>query len=206
FGLGWYWFYARKRVKREYSLLHVIERLTGEDSTGYLVDEELREILINRDEIEQNHFKELIKNCEILELNKLLHPDEFAKLISKKLSKKIDIDDEKLYEILKNKENDSNVVIHPGVAIFSHTIPDKDKFEILLVRTKKGLILSDDIDPVYAFFVILASPDQRSFYLHTLMWIAEIAEKIDFNNDWINADDVDDLRALILDSWKKREF
>jgi len=49
FGFGWYWFYARDKIWREYSLLHVVERVTGQKSTGYLVDEELREILIERD-------------------------------------------------------------------------------------------------------------------------------------------------------------
>ncbi|HEC86839.1 MAG TPA: amino acid permease, partial [Thermoplasmatales archaeon] len=48
---GWYLLYARPKIKREYALLHVIERITGMESTGYLMDEELREILIERDDI-----------------------------------------------------------------------------------------------------------------------------------------------------------
>jgi len=41
FGFLWYWFFARDKIWREYSLLHLIERVTGNKSTGYLVDEEL---------------------------------------------------------------------------------------------------------------------------------------------------------------------
>ena len=50
-GFVWYWFYARDKVWREYSLLHLVERVTGEKNTGYLLDEELREILIERDDV-----------------------------------------------------------------------------------------------------------------------------------------------------------
>ncbi|MEF8879608.1 MAG: amino acid permease [Candidatus Thermoplasmatota archaeon] len=206
FGFAWYWFYARDKIWREYSLLHVVERLTGEKNTSYLLDEELREILIQRDEIEERHFKNLIKECEIIELDKLLHPDDFAKLISQKLSQRLDMDEDKLYNILNSKKYDSNMVSHPGVAIFSHVVPGRDKFEIALVRTKKGLILSDEVEPVYAFFVILASPDQESFYYHSLVWITQIAEIDDFKEKWIEADDVDELRELILENWEKREL
>ena len=49
-GFIWYWIFARDKIWREYSLLHVVERVTGEKKTGYLLDEELREILIERDD------------------------------------------------------------------------------------------------------------------------------------------------------------
>ena len=59
FGFLWYWFYARDKIWREYSLLHVFERLTGEKSTSFMIDEELREILIDRDNISEKRFEEL---------------------------------------------------------------------------------------------------------------------------------------------------
>jgi hypothetical protein len=59
FGFCWYWFYARDKIWREYSLLHVVERVTGEKSTGYLVDEELRQVLIERDQLEEKRSKEI---------------------------------------------------------------------------------------------------------------------------------------------------
>ena len=66
-------------------------------------------------------------------------------------------------------------------------------------------MLADDADPIHAFFVIVASPDQQSFYLHSLMWIVQITEETDFEEKWINAKDIDELRDIILSSWKKRK-
>ena len=103
------------------------------------------------------------------------------------------------------REREPNIILHPGIAIFSHIIKGRDKFDIVLVRSKKGLIVSDDIDPIHAFFVIVASPDQQSFYLHSLMWIVQIAEETDFEKEWIKAKDIDELRDIILSSWKIRK-
>ena len=205
FSFLWYWFYARDKIWREYTLLHVLERATGQKSTGYLVDEELREILIQRDQLEEEGFEEQIKKCEVIDLYKYMRPDKFSLLIAEKLTKRIGIRIDKLYKFLRKREKDSNVVIHPGIAIVSHIIKGRDKFEILLVRSRKGIILSDDVDPIHAFFVIVASPNQKNFYLHSLMWIVQIAEGVDFRTEWLIAKDDGELKDIILTAWKKRE-
>ena len=97
-------------------------------------------------------------------------------------------------------------MLHPGIAIFSINIPGKDKFKILAVRTKKGLVVSDEIDPIYASFAVVASPDQHNFYLHCLMWIVQMAKYCDFDRAWKNAKDEEELRSLLLQAWKKREI
>ncbi len=205
FGFGWYWFFARDKIWREYSILHVVERITGEKSTGHLLDEELREILMGRDDIDEKRFEQFVKNCKVFDLDKYLLPDEFAKLMAHELAGRLDIDERNLYDLFKKKETDSNIVVHPGVAILSHTIKGRDKFEMILVRSKKGLIISDNVDPIHSFFLIVASPDQQSFYLHSLMWIIQIAEETDFEEEWVKAQDSKELKNIILQSWKKRK-
>jgi amino acid transporter len=205
FGFGWYWFFARDKIWREYSLLHVIERITGEKSTGYLVDEELREVLIDRDQLEEERFKKVIKNCEVIDLYKYIRPDKLALLIAERLTIRLDISIDKLYTLLRKKEKDSNVVIHPGISVVSNMIKGKDKFELIIVRSKMGIILTDNIDPIRAFFIIVSSPDKKSLYLHTLMWLIQIAEETDFEKEWVNAKDEEELRKIILKSWKKRK-
>ena len=205
FGFGWYWFYARDVIWREYSLLHIVERITGEKSTGYLVDEELREILIDRDQLEEERFENLIKKCDVLDLFKYERPDKFAKLMAEKLTKRLDIEEDKLFNLLMKREKDSNIVIHPGIAVVSHMIKGRDKFEIIIVRSKMGIFLANDLPPIHAFFIIVASPDTKSLYLHSLMWIVQIAEETDFEIEWQKAKDEEELRDIFLKSWKKRK-
>jgi amino acid transporter/mannitol/fructose-specific phosphotransferase system IIA component (Ntr-type) len=205
FGFGWYWIYARDKIWREYSLLHVVERITGEKSTGYLVDEELREILIDRDQLEEERFENLIKKCDVLDLFKYEQPDKFARLMAEKLTKRLGIEEDKLFDLLMKREKDSNIVIHPGIAVVSHMIKGRDKFEIFIVRSKMGIFLSKDKPPIHAFFIIVASPDMNSLYLHSLMWIVQIAEETDFDIEWQKAKDEEELRDIFLKSWRNRK-
>ena len=204
-GFLWYWFFARDKIWCEYTLLHLIERITGEKSTGFMVDEELREIIIERDNLGEQRFENLIKKCEVIDLYKYLPPDKLAQVIADKLANRLGTDENKLYSLIMKREKDSNVVISPGIAIVSHIIKGRDKFEMLLVRSRKGIILSDDVDPIHAFFVIVVSPDQKNFYLHSLMWVVQIAEETDFETEWLIAKDDEELKNIIMAAWKKRK-
>jgi amino acid transporter len=204
-GFLWYWFFARDKIWREYSLLHVVERVTGEKKTGYLLDEELREILIERDDVTEKRFEDILRTCEIIDVFKYERPDKFAWLVANKLAKRLNIDKKELYGFIMKREKDSNVMVHPGIAILSNIIDGRDKFEIILVRSKKGIILFDDVPPVHAFFVVVSSSEQQSFYMHSLMWIVQIAEETNFEKEWLNAKDSKELREIILSSWRKRK-
>ena len=207
FGFVWYGLYARDKIWREYTFLNVIERVTGQKSSSYLVDEELREIIIERDNLQEKRFEKAVKNAEVVDLYKYMKPDKFNQLIAEKLSKKLNIKVDKLSRLLLKRERDSNVVIHPGVAIVSHTIKGRDKFEILLVRSRMGIVLKDNMDPIHAFFIIVASPDEKNYYMHALMWIIRVAEEEDFDKKWVNAKDAEGLKQILLDIWeKKREI
>jgi mannitol/fructose-specific phosphotransferase system IIA component (Ntr-type) len=103
------------------------------------------------------------------------------------------------------KEKDSNVMIHPGIAILSNIIDGRDKFEIILVRSKNGIILSDNAPPVHAFFIVVSTSEQQSFYMHSLMWIVQITEETNFEKEWLNAKNSKELREIILSSWRKRK-
>ena len=203
FSLSWYLIFARDKIWREYSLLHVVEKVTGKKSTGYLVDEELREVLIERDQLEEKRFEDTIKNCEVIDLYKYITPNKLALLLAERLTKRVDINIDKLYKLLRKKEKDDNFVIHPGIAIVSNVIKGREKFELIIVRSRMGIIISDNIDPIRAFFVIVSSKDKQSLYHHTLMWLTQIAEATNFEEEWTKAENIDELREIILKSWKK---
>lgn len=205
-GFLWYWFFARDTIWREYSLLHVVERITGEKKTGYLLDEELREILIERDDINEKRFEDILKKCEIIDVFKYDLPDKFAWLVANRLADRLDIKKNKLHDLIMKREHDSNIMVHPGIAILSNIIEGHDKFELLVIRSKNGIMLFDDIPPFHAFFVVVATSEQQSYHMHSLMWIVQIAEEIDFKEEWLKANDADELREIILSNWRKRKI
>lgn len=204
-GLVWYWLFARDKVWREYSFIQGVERVSGMKSTGYLFDEELRKILIQRDDINEKRFEKLLRTCEFLEVFKYNRPDNFAWMIANKLADRLDIDKDKLYVLLKKRQDDSNSIVHPGIAIISHIIPGYDKFQILFFRSKDGFLLCDDKNQIHALFIIIASDDLKSYYYQCLMWLVQIAEQPDFKEKWIKETSTEYLREIMLYAWKKRK-
>jgi amino acid transporter/mannitol/fructose-specific phosphotransferase system IIA component (Ntr-type) len=202
--LGWYFIYAHGKIKREYALLHVVERVTGIKSTDHLLDEELREIVIERDDITEKRFKRLLDKCPVIDLKTSLSAKEFSKIIANSLAKRLKISRKELFNLLMKREKEPETIIHSGVACIPITISGHSKFEIMLVRDRKGITLSDKSSPIYGSFIIVHTPDVQSFYLHTLMWIVGIAEETDFDTKWLNAKNNKELRKIILSSWKKR--
>jgi amino acid transporter/mannitol/fructose-specific phosphotransferase system IIA component (Ntr-type) len=207
-GLGWYYGYAHGKIKREYALLHVAERVTGIKYTDHKLDEELREILIERDDITEARFERKIKNSVVLDLDYFVPPDEFAEKVAKPLAKRLNIGEAELYDRLMKREKQSNIMVRPGFAVISFHIKGRKRFEIALVRTKKGARFSEDTPPVRAAFIIISTPDRHNFYLHSLMWLVQIEEQTDFEKAWIEAESKEELRGVILSSWRKgrKEF
>lgn len=202
-GLCWYLAYGRKRIKREYALLHVIERLTGVKSTNYLVDEELREILIERDEITEARFVRLIKSCAILDFEDALTPDILTKQVVLILKEHLGVDEEKIYHLLLSREKERSVMIKHGIIIPSVIIPGNHKLGAIIVRCKEPTTFSKEYPPVNVIFIIISTPDEHHFYLHILMWLTQIVEMPEFSEAWLNARNTDEIRNIIISALDK---
>ena len=64
----WYYLYVCKRVSRASAAMHIVERVTAKDLKTVTLENELRDILLERDEIIEDRFDKLIKECEILDI------------------------------------------------------------------------------------------------------------------------------------------
>jgi len=201
-GLTWYFIYSRGKIKREYALLHVLERIIGA-KRDHVLDEELREILIERDDITESRFEEIINRSQILDLKYLVAPSDFAGKVSKVLARRLKIDEDALFKRLLKRERKSNIMVRPGCALITFHVKGRNIYEIVMVRTKKGATFSDESPPVHAAFVVVSSHDEEAFYLHSLMWLVQIEEGIDFEKKWKIAKDKDELRKIVLSSWRK---
>ena len=204
FGLGWYFVYARGKIKREYALLHVVERVLGEKTTDHLLDEELREILIERDNITEARFEKKLSKSVVLDLDYFVPPEDFAHKVAHPLSKRLNVEEDEVFSWLIHREKDSNIIIRKGFALISFHIQGHHKFEIAMVRTKRGAMFSDEFGPVNAAFILVSSADEENFYLHSLMWLVQLAEIIDFKSEWLKAKSKEEIREIVLESWRAR--
>jgi len=203
-GLFVYWFYGRIRTNREYALLHVIERITARELTTHSLEAELREIIRERDEIVKDRFDNVIENSVILDVEKAIDVSEFFKMVADEMAPRLKKPSGFLLKLLHKREKQSSTVLSPGLAIPHVIIPGKQLLDILLARSKEGIIFSDLHKKVHAVFVIVGTKDERHFHLQSLSAIAQISQDPDFEKKWMSAKNKDSLRDIVLLGTRRR--
>ena len=169
------------------------------------LENELRDILIARDDIIEDRFDQLIKQCEVLDIKSSKSAEQIFRQISAILARRLDTDEYVLFEKFLHREAQAGTVIQPGFAIPHVVVEGENKFDILLVRAIDGINFPHAQDPVRIMFVLVGSKDQRNYHLRALMAIAQIAQEKDFEQRWLTARDIAAIRNLILLSTRKRD-
>ncbi|MFH1957356.1 MAG: amino acid permease [bacterium] len=205
-GFSIYWFYGRKHGKMEFAMLHIIERITAKEFTDGKLESELKEIIRERDEIIKDRFDELVENSIILDLEQKIKVEEFFELSANKMSTKLNVSEELIYELLLQREKETSTVLNKWIAI-PHIIIDGNKnFCILIARAKEGISFSDNSPNIKAVFVLAGTIDERNFHLRVLASIAQIIQDINFEKRWMSAKGIESLRDTILLSKRQRHY
>ncbi|NQT90866.1 MAG: amino acid permease [Candidatus Omnitrophica bacterium] len=202
----WYFIYAKKRVRRQAALVHVVERLTAKELIDATLPDELREIVIERDEIIEDRFDQLISNSQILDLRGSMTMEEFFKKASESLGQTMAVDPASVKELLEKREKESSTVLREGLAIPHIIVEGNGKFKILLARCKDGVEFPGIKTKVHVIFILAGSKDERNLHLRVLAAIAEIVQAKDFDKKWLSARNTEELRHLILLAERKRFF
>ncbi len=205
-GISFIWFLVSARqIKRHSALMHLVERVTAKEFVDTKLEDELKEILHKRDKIIKDRFDHVIDVCPVLDLEGRMERDEFFSLVSEVLSKRLSVEKEKIKKLLIEREEQTTTVIEKGLALPHIVVEGEKKFEIVMVRSKEGIVFASDKEPVHIVFILAGSSDERNFHLRSLMSIAQIVREPDFYKNWMWMKDAESLRMLILSSTRKRE-
>ncbi len=196
--LLWYWIYGKIHSNRESALVHLVRRISPKELTSHALDTELREILLERDEIVADRFDLLVQNGLVLDFEHSLTMQEAFNTFAETLAPKVDLDPKEIYELLMEREQDSSTVIAPNLAIPHIILPGSQQFEILLARCKDGILFGSNPEPVHAVFVLAGTYDERNFHLKALMSIAQVVQKPEFMKSWLKATHKERLRDIVL--------
>ncbi len=199
-----YGFYGRIRSRKEFALLYLIERITAKELTTRSLEDELKEIIRERDDISKDRFDELIEKCTVLDIDQTMEMEEFFRLIADEMSPELDIEAEALYGLLLKREKESTTVINPDIALPHIIIQGSGKFGILLARCREGIKFSENALGVKTVFVLVGTRDERNFHLKALAAIAQIVQEVDFERRWITAKNKEGLRDVVLLGKRKR--
>ncbi|MCY1152232.1 MAG: amino acid permease [Sphaerochaetaceae bacterium] len=199
-----YLFYGRKHFSGDFAIIHVIKRMMDERITENFLEDELREIVINRDNIEQDDFDTLVKKAKVYDIDHSINFDSLLSITVEDIARHVNLDEAEIYRRFNERQAELSTALTPFIAV-PHIITDDDSEMFLtLVRCKDGIKFSDDEDSIKAAFLFGGPSDMRTFHLKILSSIAEIASEENFPDMWIAAKNEDDLKNLFVLNSRKR--
>jgi len=142
---------------------------------------------------------------DILDMPAAATAQEMFEQVSQKLAPRLKIEKPKLVRLFEKRENESSTVIQPGLAIPHIVIEGKGMFDILPVRSREGIRFPGHDRLIRIAFVLVGSKDERNYHLRALMALANIVQEQDFTERWLDAQDNEGLRDIILLSKRARE-
>ncbi len=199
-----YWFYGRKRVDREYALIHLVERIMDKKLARNILESELKDIIYERDEITKDRFDKIIEKCTILDIENRIELEELLTISSEKISQDINNNPKEIYDALLKREQETSTVLSPFLAIPHIIIDGNKKFDILVARSKEGILFSNEEKYIKAVFILIGTADERNFHLKALSAIAQIVQNSRFEDLWMKAKSIDNLRDIILLGKRRR--
>ncbi len=193
-----FWFYGRKRVKQESALLHLVERITARELVTGTLEEELKQIIRERDEIVHDRFDGVIEEAPVLDVEGPMKVEEFFDLAAEELAERVGMTPARLSKALKNRETQSSTALNDWLAVPHVVVEGEGRFEILMARAQEGVAFSEEAPAVKAVFVLVGTLDERNFYLNALAAIAQIAGNPEFLDRWLAAKGPQGLKDVVL--------
>ncbi len=204
-GVIWYLVYVHPRNTRESALVYMVRGIVASEIRRTSLEEELREISLERDEIIHDRFDRIVQNCAILDLPGPVALDTMFEQAVELLSPRLGIAPAVLLEKFRAREADSSTMIQPGLAIPHIIVAGENLFDVLPVRSREGIIFDPDKPFVTTAFILIGSEDERNYHLRALMVIAQIVQEDKFTDHWLAASNAEQLRDLLLLSRRPRE-
>jgi amino acid transporter/mannitol/fructose-specific phosphotransferase system IIA component (Ntr-type) len=201
----WYVAYVRPRITRESAIVYLVRRIVSRDMYRPALEEELKSIALERDEVVHDRFDRLVADCPILDIQESLDADEFFRRVSRTLAERLDMPADDLRERFERREAETSTVVDPGLAIPHVVVPGENRFDVVLVRCREGIEFPGHAEPVRIAFVLVGSQDQRNYHLRALMAIAHISQEHGFTDRWLAAPDAEHLRDIVLLSGRARD-
>ncbi|KQC14000.1 MAG: hypothetical protein APR63_06570 [Desulfuromonas sp. SDB] len=201
-----YIFYGRKLKNSEYALLYLLKRITDRRLTENIIEDELREILINRDNVEQDNFDQLIKNAKIIDIDEFMDFENLLKKVAKSLSKEIEMTEEEITSRFIKRQQESNTALSDFLALPHIIIDGEDKMFLRIIRAKKGIKFTEKENKIKAIFLLGGTKEKRVLHLKTLASIATLVGLKDFQEKWLSVDNIIEIKNLMILSNRKRFY
>ena len=201
----WYFVYVHTRIEHESAFMHLTRSIISQEFLRSDLEDELRQIALERDEVKTDWFDRLVKECPVLDFEEPMTAKEAFRQYAAALSEHLNVPEDELYDKLLEREKLASTVVHPGIAIPHVIVEGENLFGLLLARHKEGVRFPKASAPAHTVFVLAGSMDQRDHHLKGLMQIAHTVQEPQFEERWKAAHGPEELRDLVLLSTRERQ-
>ncbi len=200
-----YFIYGKRHSKQEFALLHLVERITAKEFASGELENELKDIIFERDNIVKDRFDELLEDAIYFDFAQNVTFTDFLNVVSRELSGSTGLSAEFIRKLILKREEQGSTVIRKGIAIPHIILPDTEHiFKMAIARSITGITFPEIEEPVHAVFVLAGSLNERNFHLIVLSAIAQIIQSEKFEENWYNAKDVERIKDLLLLGKRRR--
>ncbi len=201
----WYFGYVGRKIQRESAFVYVVKSITSDAIGRSHLEDELRQISLERSGVEMDRFDHLVHEAEFLDIEEAINAKQLFERMAQGLSQRLGVAADELYDKFLAREKESSTVIKPGLAIPHIIIEGEERFDMMVVRCKGGVTFSELNRPVHTVFALIGTMDERNFHLRALMHIAHLISEPEFEARWREARGLEQLRDVVLLSRPKRK-
>jgi len=201
--LLWYFHYARTHMAREGAVFHVFERLGRQRDPG--LDRELREVLKEQTVGDQDPFTELVAEAHLLDVAEAVEYETVVWRVAAYLSEQLGVPADRIGEAYMTESRIGLTPQARGVALPHLRLPGIRSSHLVLVRTREGVEIPiedgaehDVGGPVRALFFLVSPEDSARRHLHFLAALAERVDEESFLDDWLSAENEQELKEAVL--------
>lgn len=209
FCIGWYYYYAYRKVQRQGAIYHVHARLGQRRYRG--LETEMRHLLREKGLRDEDPYEKIISRSVVIDKNDSdFSYREIIKEASEILAPRFNIDSDSLFHLFLQTQNTGAVPVGKGV-IINHLRVDRDSpTQLVLVRLPKNTKLDaeelqsinkdilSELEEVRAVIFMASSDKNSGQHLRTLAHLAEMIDNPAFIERWKNAGDEAELREILL--------
>jgi amino acid transporter/mannitol/fructose-specific phosphotransferase system IIA component (Ntr-type) len=203
-GVGWYMYYARRRVGRQGAIYHVFERLARRRYDD--LDRELRSILKEKGLREEDPFEEVIAHAAVIDVSGSESFEEVVGRASAALAPRVGSPAEKLGRGFLEGTRTGATPVAGGAALPHLRLRELPSPHLAVVRCRSGVALragearegASVPDTTFAIFFLVSPEANPGQHLRLLAQLASRVDEPEFVSRWLEAEDEDGLREILL--------
>lgn len=195
----WYFSYAQDKVKRQGAIYHVHARLGQYQYEG--LEREMRGIMREKGLRKEDPYEKAISRSLVFDIEEEVEVESVTDMVCAMMAERASISKKSLIKMFTQDPDENIIPVGHSTALKHVRIDNEMDTEAALVRLKSGLkaeSLTESEEEIHCLIYLVSSNKKSGQHLRILAQLAEMIDTIDFEDRWLKAGDIADLREILL--------